>query len=524
MDPEFPILRRALLSVSDKSGLVGLARALHEMRVEIIATGGTANALKRAEVPILEVSDVTGFPELMDGRLKTLHPRIHGGLLARRDDPSHREDMSAHGIESIDLLVVNLYPFEKTLERNASEAELIENIDIGGPAMIRAAAKNHTHVCVVTSPREYPVLLADLRVHDGSTSLAFRRRLAEMAFRRTALYDAAISGWMSSQNNAENEGMPSLSSSTGNLLHSLRYGENPHQRAALYSSDEERVGAASAKLLQGKSPSYNNFLDADAAFELVAEFDADDGASVAIIKHGIPCGVALRSTTTEAYVAALRCDPISAFGGVVASNRSIDRTAAEEIAKHFTELVIAPEIEEDAAALFAQKPELRVLVTGSMPSPDVGGFAMRSIAGGILVQSRDNGCWDKDSLRTVTKREPTEQEWLDLRFAFHVCKHVKSNAIVIVKESTAIGIGGGQVSRVDAVEQAVRKADKKTLQNSVLASDGFFPFPDGVEKAGASGARAIVQPGGSKRDVEVIAAADALNIAMVFTGVRQFRH
>ena len=318
--------------------------------------------------------------------------------------------------------------------------------------------------------------------------------------------------------------MSALNLGVGQFSRQLRYGENPHQCAALYLVGEGRVGAASARLLQGRLPSYNNLLDADAAFELVAEFDADDGASVAIIKHGIPCGVALRSTTTEAYVAALRCDPISAFGGVVASNRSIDRTAAEEIAKHFTELVIAPEIEEDAAALFAQKPELRVLVTGSMPSLDAGGFAMRSIAGGILVQSRDNGCWNRDSLRTVTKREPTEQEWPDLRFAFHVCKHVKSNAIVIAKDLTAIGTGGGQVSRVDAVEQAVRKADKKILQNSVLASDGFFPFPDGVEKAGASGACAIVQPGGSKRDAEVIAAADALNIAMVFTGVRQFRH
>ncbi len=520
MDPEFPALRRALLSVSDKSGLVDLARALHERRIEIVATGGTADALKQAGIPILEVSDVTEFPELMDGRLKTLHPRIHGGLLARREDSAHRKDMSEHDIKGIDLLVVNLYPFEKTLERKADEAELIENIDIGGPAMIRAAAKNHAHVCVVTSPREYPVLLAELQVHDGSTGLAFRRHLAAMAFRRTALYDAAISGWMTPQDGD----MPSLSPSTGKLSNLLRYGENPHQLAALYSSDEERAGAASAKLLQGKTPSYNNFLDADAAFELIAEFNAGDGASVAIIKHGIPCGVATRPSVVEAYVAALECDPISAFGGVVASNRTVDRAAAEEIAKHFTELVIAPEVEEAAASLFAQKPELRVLATGSIPSPEARGFAMRSIAGGILVQSRDDGCWNENSLQTVTKRAPGEQEWRDLRFAFHVCKHVKSNAIVVAKESAAIGIGGGQVSRVDAVEQAVRKAGEKTLQGSVLASDGFFPFPDGIEKAGASGVRAIIQPGGSKRDDEVVAAADALDIAMVFTGVRQFRH
>ncbi|MCY4035493.1 MAG: bifunctional phosphoribosylaminoimidazolecarboxamide formyltransferase/IMP cyclohydrolase [Hyphomicrobiales bacterium] len=520
MDPQFPVLRRALLSVSDKSGLIDLARALHERRVEIVATGGTARALEQAGIPILDVSDVTEFPEMMDGRLKTLHPRIHGGLLARRNNPVHRKDMSAHGIEGIDLLVVNLYPFEKTLERNAGEEELIENIDIGGPAMIRAAAKNHEHVCVVTSPREYPVLLAELQVHDGSTGLAFRRHLAALAFRRTALYDAAISGWMASPDDE----MPSLSPSAGILSHPLRYGENPHQRAALYLSDEERAGAACAKLLQGKPPSYNNLLDADAAFELIAEFDAGNDASVAIIKHGIPCGVATRPTVAEAYVAALACDPVSAFGGVVASNRSIDRAAAGEIVKHFTELVIAPGAEEDAVALFAQKPDLRVLATGSMPSPEGRGFAMRSIAGGLLVQSRDDGRWNADSLQTVTKRTPGEQEWRDLRFAFHVCKHVKSNAIVVAKESVAVGIGGGQVSRVDAVEQAVRKAGGETLQGGVLASDGFFPFPDGIEKAGASGVRAVVQPGGSKRDDEVITAADALDIAMVFTGVRQFRH
>ena len=520
MDSQFPVLRRALLSVSDKSGLIDFARALHERHVEVVATGGTARALEQAGIPILEVSDVTEFPEMMDGRLKTLHPRIHGGLLARRDNPSHRKDMSAHGIKGIDLLVVNLYPFEKTLQRGAGEEELIENIDIGGPAMIRAAAKNHEHVCVVTSPREYPVLLAELQAHDGSTGLAFRRHLAALAFQRTSLYDAAISGWMAPQDGE----MPSLSPSVGSLSHSLRYGENPHQCAALYLSDEERAGAACAELLQGKPPSYNNLLDADAAFELIAEFDAVGDASVAIIKHGIPCGVATRPTVAEAYIAALACDPVSAFGGVVASNRPIDRAVAGEIVKRFTELVIAPGAEEDAVALFAQKPDLRVLATGSMPSPEGHGFAMRSIAGGFLVQSRDDGRWNEDSLQTVTKRTPNEQEWRDLRFAFHVCKHVKSNAIVVAKELSTVGIGGGQVSRVDAVDQAVRKADGKTSQGGVLASDGFFPFPDGIEKAGASGVRAVVQPGGSKRDDEVIAAADALDIAMVFTGVRQFRH
>ena len=517
MDSDFPPIRRALLSVSDKTGLLDLARALHERKVELIATGGTAQALRDAGLPLREVSDITQFPELLDGRLKTLHPRIHGGLLGRRDDPDHRLAMKQHGIEAIDLLVVNLYPFEKTLQRDAEELELIENIDIGGPAMIRAAAKNHSHVCVVTSPREYKILLAEMQINDGATGPALRKRLAAQAYQRTSLYDAMISGWMA----GAQEGMPTLSPAGGKLEQQLRYGENPHQRAALYLSDEARPGAASAQLLQGKPPGYNNLLDADAAFELIAEFDPKDSAAVAIIKHGIPCGVALRESVAQAYCAAFECDALSAFGGVVASNRAIDLATAEEITKQFTEVVIAPEIEEDALALFSQRPALRILATGGLPSPDARGFSMRSIAGGILVQDRDSSVWKEESLQVVTKRKPSEQEWRDLRFAFNVCKHVKSNAIVIARDATAIGIGGGQVARVDAVMQAARKAKK---EKNVLASDGFFPFPDGVKVAADAGVGAIVQPGGSKNDQATIKTADDLGIAMVFTGTRQFRH
>lgn len=525
MAPEFLPIRRALLSVSDKTGILSLARHLLDNSVRLIATGGTARALRQENFPITDVSEITGFPELMDGRLKTLHPRIHGALLGQRDNPDHREAMREHGIEAIDLLVVNLYPFEKTLSHTFDETALIENIDIGGPAMIRAAAKNHSHVCVLTSPEEYPALVAEMQTNNGAVGTGLRRRLAAQAFQRISFYDAAISGWMGGSTGKTAGLFPGV----GKLSHKLRYGENPHQSAAVYLGGEARPGAATSKLLQGRLPSYNNLLDADAAFELIAEFDPGTAASVAIIKHGIPCGVASRKTVAQAYLAAFSCDPVSAFGGVVATNRTIDHAAAEEIGKQFTELVIAPAVEDDAADLFAQKPSLRVLVTADLPDPAASGRSIRSIAGGFLVQDRDAQVWSEESLRRVSRRAPSEEELADLNFAFRLCKHVKSNAIVIARHATAIGIGGGQVSRVDAVAQAVQrmKAARQTpenLQGGVLASDGFFPFPDGVILAGEAGIGAIVQPGGSRRDQECIDAADALGMAMIFTGLRQFRH
>lgn len=525
MAPGFRPVRRALLSVSDKTGLVFLARELHDYRVQLIATGGTARSLRRDSLPTTDVSEITGFPELMDGRLKTLHPLVHGALLGQRDNPEHLEEMRRHDIEPIDLLVVNLYPFQKTLSRTSDESALMEQIDIGGPAMIRAAAKNHFHVCVLTSPEDYPLLLAEMRENNGAIGPPLRRLLAAQAYRHTSLYDAAISGWMA----GSMDGMPALSPGAGKLSRQLRYGENPHQRAAVYLDDEERPGAATAQLLQGKPLSYNNLLDADAAFELIAEFDPGMEVSVAIIKHGIPCGVASRETVAEAYLAALSSDPVSAFGGVVASNSSIDRAAAEEINKQFTELVIAPGVEDAAASVFKQKPSMRVLSTGKLPDTSAPGYDLRSIAGGVLLQERDVGSWTGESLRQVSRRAPSEGELADLRFAFRLCKHVKSNAIVIARQAASLGISGGQVSRVEAVAQAIRKAKaavqtSERLHGGVLASDGYFPFPDGVSLAGEAGIGAIVQPGGSKRDQECIDAADASDMAMLFTGLRQFRH
>lgn len=525
-----PVIRRALLSVSDKTGLEELARFLHASGVELISTGGTAKALKEAQLPVKDVSQHTGFPEMMGGRLKTLHPVVHGGLLAIRGRPDHERAAADHGIEPIDLLVVNLYPFEATVERGAGFEECIENIDIGGPAMIRAAAKNHAGVAVVVDPHDYQTLIAEMRSRAGATSVELRRSLAAKAYARTAAYDAAISGWFARE---LNESSPTWRAFGGHLTHQLRYGENPHQWAAFYRGSDKRPGIATAVQRQGKELSYNNLNDTDAAFELVAEFDPAETAAVAIIKHANPCGVARAATLKEAYLAALRCDPVSAFGGIVALNRAIDREAAEEITRIFTEVVIAPAIMPDAETLFAGKKNLRLLTTGDLPDPRASGVVFRSLAGGFLVQSRDAASIDDMDLKVVTKRQPTAQEMADLKFAFRVAKHVKSNAIVYAKNGATVGIGAGQMSRVDSARIAAWKAEEAAraaglseslAKGSVVASDAFFPFADGLIAAAEAGATAIIQPGGSMRDDEVIRAADERGLAMVFTGVRHFRH
>ncbi len=531
-------LRRALISVSDKDGLAGLAQALAGYGVEILSTGGSARALKEAGVPVIEVSEHTGFPEIMDGRVKTLHPAIHGGILARRDDAGHREAMEAHAIAPIDLVVVNLYPFRETLAAGGDRATCIENIDIGGPALIRAAAKNHEFVAIVTDPGQYEDLLADLRANEGATSLALRRRLAAAAYAHTAAYDAAIAGWLAEQ---EGEALPERIAIAGRRVQMLRYGENPHQQAALYLSDGGPVGArpgvATAEQLQGKELSYNNLNDTDAAFELVAEFQPPrfERPAVTIIKHANPCGVALGDSLAAAYRAALACDPVSAFGGIVAVNRRLDGETAAEIAKLFTEVVIAPDADADARGVLAEKQNLRLLVTGALPAPDQPGMTARSIAGGLLLQSRDAGTLSPGDLEVVTKRAPSEAEIADLLFAFRVAKHVKSNAIVYARDGATVGIGAGQMSRVDSsriaawkAAEAVRasSADEEVpaTEGAVVASDAFFPFADGLQAAIDAGATAVIQPGGSVRDDEVIAAADQTGLAMVFTGMRHFRH
>jgi len=525
-----PVIRRALLSVSDKTGLEPFARQLHERGIELISTGGTASALKQAGLPVKDVSEHTGFPELMDGRLKTLHPKVHGGLLAVRGQPDHERAASKHGIAPIDLLVVNLYPFEATVERGASPEECIENIDIGGPAMIRAAAKNHASVVVLVDPEDYARLLSDLQSRGGATSLELRKSLAAKAYARTAAYDAAISGWFARE---LGETTPAWRTFGGRLAQQLRYGENPHQWAAFYHAPERRPGVATAFQHQGKELSYNNLNDTDAAFELVAEFDPKETAAVAIIKHANPCGVARAATLKEAYLAALRCDPVSAFGGIIALNRAIDAEAAEEITRIFTEVVIAPAVTPEAAALFAAKKNLRLLTTGDLPDPRAPGVTFRSLAGGFLVQSRDAAGVDAMELKVVTKRQPTAEELADLKFAFRVAKHVKSNTIVYAKDGATVGIGAGQMSRVDSARIAAWKAEEAAraagiseslAKGSVVASDAFFPFADGLIAAAEAGATAVIQPGGSMRDDEVIRAADERGLAMVFTGVRHFRH
>lgn len=521
---------QALLSASDKTGLVEFAATLSGYGIELVSTGGTHAALSAAGIAAREVSDLTGFPEILDGRVKTLHPKIHGGLLAKRENPEHEAAMLAHGIAPVDLLVVNLYPFEATLARQAPFDACIENIDIGGPAMIRAAAKNFADVAVVVDPADYQKILDELAAHQGHTTLALRQGLAQKAFARTAVYDAAISNWLAAETGIET---PTYRAFGGKLLSALRYGENPHQSAAFYAGGEPRPGVASARLVQGKELSYNNVNDTDAAFELVAEFDPARAAAVAIIKHANPCGVAEAETIAEAYELALRCDPVSAFGGIVAVNRKLDAAAAEKITKIFTEVIIAPGADEEAIGLIASKKNLRLLLTGGLPDPCAKGRSIRSIAGGYLVQSRDDANIGGMELQVVSKRAPSETELRDLKFAFRVAKHVKSNAIVFARGGATAGVGAGQMSRVDSVRIAAMKAaeaaraanlSESLAKGSAVASDAFFPFPDALLAAAEAGATAVIQPGGSLHDADIIKVADGAGLAMVFTGVRHFRH
>ena len=523
-------VRRALLSVSDKTGLIALGQALADMGVEILSTGGSAKALREAGIAVKDVAEVTQFPEMMDGRVKTLHPAVHGGLLALRDNKDHVAAMTAHGIAPIDLLVVNLYPFEATVAAGADYDTCIENIDIGGPAMIRAAAKNHGFVNVVVDVQDYDGLLAEMQAHNGETTLAFSQKLAQVAYARTAAYDAAVSGWMA---DALGEATPRRRAVAGTLAQSLRYGENPHQAAAFYKDGSTRQGVSTARQWQGKELSYNNINDTDAAFEMVAEFAPSDGPAVAIIKHANPCGVARRASLLEAYKAAYHCDQTSAFGGIVALNQILDAETAEEIVKVFTDVVIAPGASDAAKEVFAAKKNLRLLTTGGLPDVTAAGRTWRHVSGGYLVQDRDNGRLDVADLKVVTKRAPTPAELADLIFAWRVAKHVKSNAIVYVKDLATVGIGAGQMSRVDSSRIAARKAQdmaealglpQSFAAGSVVASDAFFPFADGLLSAAEAWAKAVIQPGGSMRDDEVIAAADAAGLAMVFTGMRHFRH
>ncbi len=523
-------VRRALISVSDKTGLAELGQALARRGIELLSTGGSAAALREAGLEVRDVADVTGFPEMMDGRVKTLHPAVHGGLLALRDDADHVAAMKKHGIGAIDLLVVNLYRFEETVAKGADYATCVENIDIGGPAMIRAAAKNHGFVTVVVDTEDYAALLGELDSNDGATGLAFRQKMAQIAFARTATYDAAVSTWMAG---ALGEPAPRRRVFAGTLAQGLRYGENPHQQAAFYLDGTARQGVATAKQHQGKELSYNNINDTDAAFELISEFPAGDGPACAIIKHANPCGVAHGTSLVEAYRRAFDCDRTSAFGGIVALNRALDGETAEAIAEIFTEVVIAPGADEAAKRIFAKKKNLRLLTTERLANPARRMLSVRQVSGGYLVQDKDNGQVDLRDLRVVTKRAPNEWEVADMRFAWKIAKHVKSNAIVYCKDGATVGVGAGQMSRVDSTRIAAQKAqdmaaaldlDDLPTKGSVVASDAFFPFPDGLLTAAAAGATAVIQPGGSMRDDQVIAAADEAGLAMIFTGMRHFRH
>jgi len=529
-------VRRALVSVSDKTGLVEFAGALAARGIELVSTGGTAKALAAAGLKVTDVAAVTGFPEMMDGRLKTLHPRVHGGLLALRDDEGHARAMKEHGIEGIDLLVCNLYPFEETVARQASFAETVENIDIGGPAMIRAASKNHGYVAVIVDVEDYAAILAEMGENKGALSLETRKVLAARAYARTAAYDAAIATWFERELSVVpapgQQQPPRRFALAGRLRQGLRYGENPHQWAAFYASGKQRFGVATARQVGGKELSYNNINDTDAAYECVAEL-GDDRPAVAIIKHANPCGVATASSLAEAYRLALRCDPVSAFGGIVACNRRLDAATATELAKIFTEVIIAPDADADAIQILAAKKNLRLLLAGGLPDPAEPGVTLRNVSGGFLVQSRDSGRVSAEDLRVVTKRKPTDAELGDLLFAFRVAKHVKSNTIVYAKDGATVGIGAGQMSRVDSARIAAWKAeeasraaglDASLAKGAVVASDAFFPFADGLLAAAEAGATAVIQPGGSMRDEEVIAAANERNLAMVFTGMRHFRH
>ena len=524
-------ITRALLSVSDKAGLVELGQALARHGVELLSTGGTARALRDAGLAVKDVSDHTGFPEMMDGRVKTLHPMVHGGLLAVRDDAAHAQAMVEHGIAPIDLVVVNLYPFAQTVAKGAERDEIIENIDIGGPSMVRSAAKNHHYVAIATDPADYATIIEELDAHGGATTLALRRTLAAKAFAATAAYDAMISSWFAFAD--QGESLPSSLSVPLRKGATLRYGEDPHQQAALYLPlGPSARGIAQAEQLQGKELSYNNYNDADAALELVSEF-RDGPPTVVIVKHANPCGVASADTLVEAYEAALACDSVSAFGGIIAVNRPLDGPTAEAISGIFTEVVCAPAADDAAKAVFAKKKNLRLLLTGELPDPARPGLTMKSIAGGMLVQSRDNGRIGRGDLKVVTKREPTPQELEDCLFAWTVAKHVKSNAIVYAKGGSTAGVGAGQMNRLESARIAAWKAkdaadkagwaEPRTI-GSAVASDAFFPFADGLLAAVEAGATAVIQPGGSIRDEEVIAAADAAGLAMLFTGMRHFRH
>ncbi len=521
-------VRRALLSVSDKTGLEAFAKRLAARGVELVSTGGTANALRSAGFAVRDVSDLTGFPEMMDGRVKTLHPKVHGGLLALRNDPQHLAAMKAHDILPIDLLVVNLYPFEKTVAAGADHDSCVENIDIGGPAMIRAAAKNHADVGVVVDPEDYDAVASEIETTGGLAGDT-KKRLAAAAYARTAAYDAAISSWFAG---VLGDGFPKRFAIAGTRVQTLRYGENPHQDAAFYASGSPRYGVATARQLQGKELSYNNLNDTDAAYELIAEL-GNDKPAVAIIKHANPCGVAAAATMGGAYDLARRCDPVSAFGGIIALNRRLDRATAEKITAIFSEVIIAPDVDDEALEILKAKKNLRVLAAGGIPDPAEKGLVMRPLAGGFLLQSRDCGRISAGDLKIVTKRAPTPAEMRDLVFAFRVAKHVKSNAIVYVKDEATVGIGAGQMSRVDSSRIAAQKSadaakaaglPQPLAVGSVVASDAFFPFADGLLSAAEAGATAVIQPGGSMRDDEVIAAADKAGLAMIFTGMRHFRH
>jgi len=521
--------RRALISVFDKTGLIEVARALNGLGVELVSTGGTRAAIAAAGLPVTDVSTLTGYPEMMDGRVKTLHPAVHGGLLGVRDAPEHARAMAEHGIGGIDLLYVSLYPFEETVAAGGDFATCVENIDIGGPAMIRSAAKNHAYVAVCTTAEDMAEVLAALKA-DGATDLALRKRLAARAYARTAAYDTAIAAWFARQ---ADETWPARKGFSGTLVQTMRYGENPHQDAAFYRFAHPRPGVATARVVQGKALSYNNIADTDAAIELVAEFAPEASAAVAIIKHANPCGVALGEDLLVAYQRALQCDPVSAFGGIVAVNRKLDRAAAREIAKIFTEVVVAPDADEDAIAAFARRKDLRLLLTGALPDPRAAGETFRSVAGGFLVQSRDAAKITPVDLKIVTKTQPTAKQIEDMLFAFTVAKHVKSNAVVYARDGQTAGIGAGQMNRRDSARiAAIRAAEaaeaaglpQSLAVGSACASDAFFPFADGLLQAVDAGATSVIQPGGSIRDAEVIEAADKAGIAMAFTGVRVFRH
>jgi phosphoribosylaminoimidazolecarboxamide formyltransferase / IMP cyclohydrolase len=518
-------IKRALLSVSDKTGLAELGKALASRGVELVSTGGTAKALREAGLSVKDISELTGFPEMMDGRVKTLHPKVHGGLLAVRDNPEHVASMVEHGIGAIDLVVVNLYPFAATVAKGADRDEIIENIDIGGPSMVRSAAKNHAHVAIVTDPADYEALAS------GVTTLAQRRKFAAKAYALTATYDAMISQWFAFAD--QQQVFPDTLAITAQVQETLRYGENPHQQAALYiPAGPHGRGIAQAEQVQGKELSYNNYNDADAALELVSEF-RDGPPTVVIVKHANPCGVATGETLLEAYRNALECDSVSAFGGIIAVNRPLDGATAEAMSGIFTEVVACPAADDAARAVFARKKNLRLLITGDLPDPARGGLNIKNIAGGFLVQSRDNGQVTRDELKVVTKRAPSEQELKDCLFAWTIAKHTKSNAIVYAKDGVTAGIGAGQMNRRDSARIAAIKAREAAetygwsaprTVGSAVASDAFFPFADGLLSAAEAGATAVIQPGGSIRDDEVIAAADEKGLAMVFTGMRHFRH